>query len=200
MGAMRGRRRAIGTRGVGRLAAMALALVVAACLLLSGEARAGTYRVAQCGWGASAELDPTYPFTEGTAFSLDLSNCVPTKVGGSFSTLAGGVAGDGAGGLARARWVAPPGTSFAAAHLIWWGTPQSGSWIVVKAEGPGAYQSLGYAFGQTLPTLVDAPLDGGTWAVEAFLECLFAGPTIPCTRSAPSVMYLSGINFTLEAA
>ena len=72
--------------------------------------------------------------------------------------------------------------------------------MVVKAEGPGAYQSLGYAFGQTFPTLVDAPLDGGTWAVEAFLECLFSGPTIPCTRSAPSVMYLSGINFTLEDA
>jgi hypothetical protein len=200
--ATRGPRRAIATRGVGRLTAMALALVVVAFLLLAAEARAGTYRVAQCGWGAAAELDPTYPFTEGTAVSLDLSGCTgsPTQVSGSWITLTAGVAADGAAGLARARWVAPPGTSFAAAHLIWWGTPQSGSRIVVKAEGPAAYQSLGYAFAATSPTLVDAPLDGGTWAVEAFIECLLAGPPIPCARSAPSVMYLSGINFTLEDA
>ena len=58
-----GGRRGPGIRGVGRLVAMALALIVVAFLLLAGEARAGTYRVAQCGWGLGVELDPTLPVT-----------------------------------------------------------------------------------------------------------------------------------------
>jgi hypothetical protein len=192
--------RTVGTRGIGRLAAMVLALVVVACLVLAAEARAGTYQVEQCGWGAAAELDPTYPLTEGSAFSLDLSGCggSPTQVGGPGIALEGGLAPDGAAGLARARWVAPPGTSFAAAHFVWWGTPQTGNWIVIKAEAPGLYQSLAYAFAATTPSTLDAPLAGSTWAVEAFVECLFAGPPIYCTRSVPSVMYLNQITFTLD--
>src|ERR1700744_5657538 len=47
-----------GTRGVGRLVAMVLALVVVAFLLLAGQARAGLYTVAQCGWGGGGALDP----------------------------------------------------------------------------------------------------------------------------------------------
>ena len=57
-----GGRDGAGTRGgVGRIAAMAIGLAVLLLLLLAGEARAGLYRVAQCGWGVGAELDPSDP-------------------------------------------------------------------------------------------------------------------------------------------
>ena len=47
-----------GTRGgLGRIVAMGVALAVALLLLLAGEARAGSYRVAQCGWYVGAARD-----------------------------------------------------------------------------------------------------------------------------------------------
>jgi hypothetical protein len=47
-----------GTRGgVGRIVAMGVGLAVALLLLLAGEARAGRYAVAQCGWYVGADAD-----------------------------------------------------------------------------------------------------------------------------------------------
>ena len=51
---------------------MVIGLATVLLLLAAGDARAGLYRVAQCGWGVGAELDPTYPATEGTAFRVEL--------------------------------------------------------------------------------------------------------------------------------
>jgi hypothetical protein len=188
-----------GTRGVGRLAAMVIALAVVACLLLAGEARAGTYRVAQCGWGLGAELDPTFPTAEGSAFSLNATLCAPPPgTGPAGMKLEGGVAPDGALGLARARWVAPAGTRFAAAHLTWSGTPQPGNWQGLAVDIGGEFHLLTYAVGAVGPTPVDVPIEGPAWAFEAFIQCLTTGLYLNCTRSTPSVMRLSGLVLTLE--
>ncbi len=190
--------RLVGTRGVGRLAAMVLALVVLALLLLTGEARAGTYLVAQCGWGVGADLDPTLPPTIGPAFYFDASGC-PVRPGSGPYGMAfeGAVASDGAVGQARARWVAPGGTRFTAAQLFWAGTAQAGNWEGFGTEADGVYRVLDYTFGSAGPETVDLPIEGQAWMFEAFLQCLLGGP-IYCTRSTPSTMRLSSLTFQLE--
>jgi hypothetical protein len=190
--------RAGGARGVGRLAAMLVALVVVAFLLLAGEARAGTYEVAQCGWGVGADLDPMLTPTVGPAFYLDASGC-PVRPGYGASGLAfeAAVAPDGAVGQARARWVAPSGTRFAAAHLFWAGTAQSGNWEGFGIEAGGVYHLLAYTSGNAGPAVVDLPIEGQAWMFEAFLQCLLGGP-IYCVRSTPSTMRVSSITFVLE--
>jgi hypothetical protein len=188
-----------GTRGVGRFAARVIALTVVACLLLAGEARAGTYRVAQCGWGLGAELDPTFPAVEGSAFSLNAALCAPPPgTGPAGMKLEGGVAPDGALGLARARWVAPPGTRFAAAHLTWSGSPQPGNWQGLGVDIGSEFHLLASGFTGIEPTPIDVPIAGPAWAFEAFLQCLLGGPLVGCTRSTPSTMRLSGLVLTLE--
>jgi hypothetical protein len=177
---------------------MLVALVVVAFLLLAGEARAGTYAVAQCGWGVGADLDPALTATVGPAFYLDASGC-PARPGYGIYGLAfeGAVASDGATGQARARWVAPPGTRFTDAHLFWAGTAQSGNWEGFGTEAGGLYHLLAYTFGSAGPEAVDLPIEGQAWMFEAFLQCLLGGP-IYCVRSTPSSMRLSSITFVLE--
>src|ERR1700761_7684880 len=101
-----------GTRGgAGRVAAMVVGLAILMLLALAGQARAGTYRVAQCGWGLGVELDPTLPAITGTGFSLDASGCPrPSGSGGTGMAFEGAVAPEGVTGMARARWIAPTGT------------------------------------------------------------------------------------------
>jgi hypothetical protein len=185
--------------GVGRLAAMALALVAAAFLLLAGQARAGTYRVAQCGWGLGVELDPTLPAVTGTAFSLDASPCpVPSGAGPAGLKFEGAVAPDGAVGLARARWIAPTGTRFAGVHLVWWGSALPGNWLGLGVDVGVEYRLLDSVFTSVAPEVFDRPIEGQAWAFEAFLQCLLAGPQVGCTRSTPSTMSVGGITFLLE--
>jgi hypothetical protein len=192
----RGSRR---SAGAGRLAAMVLALVVAAFLLLAGQARAGTYRVAQCGWGLGVELDPTLPVTTGTAFSLDARGCpLPPGSGPAGMAFEGAVAPDGAVGLARARWIAPSGTRFAGVHLVWFGNALPGNWLGFGVDVGVEYHLLTYSFSKVAPEVVDLPIEGQAWAFEAFLQCLMSGPAVDCTRSTPSTMRVSGITFLLE--
>jgi hypothetical protein len=194
-----GVRRGPGTRGVGRLAAMALALVVVAFLLLAEEARAGTYRVAQCGWGVGVELDPTFPVTSGTAFTLDARGC-PTPPGSGPAGMAfeGAVAPDGAVGLARARWIAPSGTRFSGAHLVWFGSAQPGNWLGLGVDVGSENRLLTYSWSSVAPTVLDLPIEVQAWAFEAFLECLLSPPAGYCTRSTPSTMRINTITFDLE--
>jgi hypothetical protein len=192
--------RGAGTRGgVGRLAAMVIGLATVLLLLAAGEARAGLYRVAQCGWGVGAELDPTYPATEGTAFSLNSAACSPPPGSGAAGMrFEGGIAPDGVLGLARARWVAPPGTSFRGAHFTWSGSPQPGNWQGVGVDVGGEFHLVASTFTSTAPTPVDLPIAGGAWAIEAFLQCLLGGPVVGCTRSTASSMRLGELTLTLE--
>lgn len=194
--------RGAGTRGgVGRVAAMVIGLATVLLLLAAGEARGGLYRVAQCGWGVGAELDPSYPTTEGTAFSLNSAACSPPPGSGPAGMrFEGAIAADGATGLARARWIAPPGTSFRAAHLTWSGSPQPGNWQGVGVDVGSEFQLLASSWVSTAPTPVDLPIAGQAWAFEAFLQCLLGGPGIGCTRSTASSMRLAGLILTLEDA
>jgi hypothetical protein len=201
-GARRGRvaARGVGTRGgVGRLAAMVIGLATVLLLLAAGDARAGLYRVAQCGWGVGAELDPTYPATEGTAFSLNSAACSPPPGSGPAGMrFEGGIAPDGVLGLARARWVAPPGTSFRAAHVTWSGSPQPGNWQGIGVDVGSEFHLVASTFTSIAPTPVDLPIAGGAWAIEAFLQCLLGGPVVGCTRSTASSMRLAELTLTVE--
>jgi hypothetical protein len=189
-----------GTRGgVGRIAAMVVGLALLMLLALAGEARAGTYEVAQCGWGIGAELDPATPPTEGEAFSLNPAACTPPPGSGPAGMkFDAGIAPDGALGIARARWLAPPGTSFTAAHLTWSGTPQPGNWQRLGADVGSEFHLLASSFVAAAANPVDVPIQGPAWAFEAALQCLLGGPLVGCTRSVPSAMRLSGLILTVE--
>jgi hypothetical protein len=189
-----------GTRGgMGRIAAMVIGLVVVLLLVLAGEARAGTYEVAQCGWGIGAELDPATPPTEGEAFTLNASACTPPPGSGEAGMkFDAGIAPDGALGIARARWIAPPGTSFTAAHLTWSGSPQPGNWQLLGADVGSEFRLLASSFVAAAPGPVDVAIQGPAWAFEAALQCLLGGPLVGCTRSVPSAMRLSGLMLTVE--
>jgi hypothetical protein len=177
---------------------MVVGLAVLLLVALAGEARAGNYLVAQCGWGVGADLDPTLPPTVGPGFSLDVSGCpVQPGIGPRGLALEGAVAPDGAVGQARARWVAPAGTRFTAAHLFWVGSTQAGNWEGFGTEAGGVYRVLDYISGNAGPETVDLPIEGQAWMFEAFLQCLLGGP-IYCTRSTPSTMRVSSLTFQLE--
>jgi hypothetical protein len=199
-GAGAARRGRVGTRGgIGRIVAMAIGLALVLLLAVAGEARGGLYRVVQCGWGVGAELDPAYPLTEGNGFALNSNACVPPPgPAAAGMRLEAAVAPDGTFGLARARWPAPAGAVFRGARLTWSVDAQWGNW-----------QALGFDVGDTFrllvpntrsfePTPVDLAVDGQAWAFEAWLQCIYTGSTIPCSRSIPSTMRLRDLVFTLE--
>jgi hypothetical protein len=93
---------------------MVLALLVVLFLLLAGEARAGYYAVAQCGWGVGAEAD-WWDSTGGVKFRPD-SGC-----GDHLKSFTRGGAGTVTGErFARWRWVAPPTTNIRTFRATWW--------------------------------------------------------------------------------
>ncbi|HVY96122.1 MAG TPA: carboxypeptidase-like regulatory domain-containing protein [Solirubrobacterales bacterium] len=120
-----------GTRGgLGRIVAMGVALAVALLLLAAGEARAGSYRVAQCGWyvGADADWADT---TGGAKFRQD-AYCVGPPGSDAFagihmksftradqSTVSGTR-------FARWRWNAPAGASISQVRGTWFHTLHDG--------------------------------------------------------------------------
>lgn len=114
-----------GTRGgVGRIVAMGIALAVAVLLLVVGEARAGKYAVAQCGWyvGADADWADT---TGGAKFRPD-GFCVPPPPADPFDGAhLKSFTRDGQGTVsgtrfARWRWTAPAGTGITQVRGTWW--------------------------------------------------------------------------------
>ncbi len=114
-----------GTRGgLARIAAMGIGLAVAGLLLLAGEARAGTYEVAQCGWyvGADANWADT---TGGAKFRPD-AWCVPPAGADPFEGAhMKSLTRDGQGTVsgtrfARWRWDAPAGTGITQVRGTWW--------------------------------------------------------------------------------
>jgi hypothetical protein len=114
-----------GTRGGwARIVAMGIGLAVAALLLVAGEARAGTYEVAQCGWyvGADANWADT---TGGAKFRPD-AWCVPPAGADPFdgahmkSLTRDGQATVSGTRFARWRWDAPAGTGITQVRGTWW--------------------------------------------------------------------------------
>jgi hypothetical protein len=114
-----------GTRGgLGRVVAMGVGLAVALVLLAAGEAKAGKYAVAQCGWFVGADADWT-DTTGGVKFRPD-AFCVPAPGFDPFDGVhtksftresQGTVSGTR---FARWRWSAPPGTAITQFRGTWW--------------------------------------------------------------------------------
>jgi hypothetical protein len=114
-----------GTRGgYGRVVGAGLGLAVVLLLLAAGEAKAGKYAVAQCGWyvGADAGWADT---TGGAKFRQD-GWCVPPAGQDPFdgahlkSFTRDGQATVSGTRFARWRWEAPPGTAIAQVRGTWW--------------------------------------------------------------------------------
>jgi hypothetical protein len=113
-----------GTRGLARIVAMGIGLAVAMLLLAAGEARAGKYAVAQCGWyvGADAGWGDT---TGGAKFRPD-AYCVPPAGADPFDGVhVKSFTRDGQGTVSgtrfsRWRWTAPPGTGITQVRGTWW--------------------------------------------------------------------------------
>jgi hypothetical protein len=131
-----------GTRGgIGRIIAMGVALAVALLLLAAGEARAGKYTVAQCGWFAGADADWA-DTTGGAKFSPD-GWCVPPAGADPFdgvhlkSFTRGGQATVSGTRFARWRWVAPPGTGITQVRGTWWHTLHDGFEQRLGVDQPG---------------------------------------------------------------
>lgn len=108
----------------GRRLAVAIGAVLALALLVAGEARAGRYAVAQCGWGVGA--DASWADTTGGAKFYPASACVPPPGGDPFAGMhlksftrasRGTVSGTR---FARWRWQAPAGTGITAVRGTWW--------------------------------------------------------------------------------
>jgi hypothetical protein len=120
-----------GTRGgLARMIAMGIGLAVAVLLLIAGEARAGKYEVAQCGWyvGADASWADT---TGGAKFRQD-AWCVPPAGADPFDGAhMKSLTRDGQGTVsgtrfARWRWEAPAGTGISQVRGTWWHTLHDG--------------------------------------------------------------------------
>jgi hypothetical protein len=114
-----------GTRGgIGKLLAMGVALAVALLLLITGEARAGKYSVAQCGWYVG--IDAGWADTTGGAKFRPDAYCVPGPPADPFDgSHLKSLTRDGQGTVSgtrfgRWRWTAPPGTGITQVLGTWW--------------------------------------------------------------------------------
>jgi hypothetical protein len=97
---------------------MGIGLGVALLLLAAGEARGGSYAVAQCGWGAGADAD-WGDSTGGAKFRPD-GYCAGGD-GDHLKSLGREDQGTVSGTrFARWHWVAPPTTSIRAVRGTWW--------------------------------------------------------------------------------
>ena len=189
----------VGTRGVGRLAAMVLALAVVLLLVLADAARAGTYRVAQCGWGIGAELDPSMPRAEGPAAYLHPGWCTAPPAGVPAGLrFEDGLATSGEQGVVRARWAAPPGTNFASVHFTWSSEMAAGVWQVAGIDDGTEFHALAAAGASKPPIGVTQGVTGPAPAFEVRLECLLLGPLVGCDRSVSSSLTLSGVILTVD--
>ncbi|HEY2477673.1 MAG TPA: hypothetical protein VGI17_02990, partial [Solirubrobacterales bacterium] len=189
-----------GTRGgVGRIVAMVIALAVVLVLVLADVARAGTYNVAQCGWGVGVELDPSLPRTEGVAAYLHPGYCTaPARGTAAAMEFDMGMANTGEQGLARARWAAPLGTNFAGVRFTWSGEMAPGVWQVGGIDDGTEFRGVAMELGTGAPQPVAVALSGPARAFEVRLECLLLGTYWGCTRSKRSTMWLSGLTLTVD--
>jgi hypothetical protein len=103
---------------------MGIGLALALLLVAAGEARAGKYAVAQCGWYVGADAD-WWDGTGGAKFRSD-AYCVPPAGADPFDGAhLKSLTRDGQGTVsgtrfARWRWTAPAGASITQIRGTWW--------------------------------------------------------------------------------
>jgi hypothetical protein len=204
-----------GTRGgLGRIVAIGTGLAVLLLLVLAGEARAGKYAVAQCGWyvGADAGWADT---TGGAKFRQD-AWCVPPAGADPFDGAhLKSLTRDGQGTVsgtrfARWRWTAPAGTGITQVRGTWWhalhdgmeqrvgvGTPSGGFDPFLSTSTTDiAPRDFVVGFATPMPTLEDrllcaraeskwCSLDAGSWSALRAL-------TITLEDSSPPAAGIGG--------
>ncbi|HUC00537.1 MAG TPA: hypothetical protein VMS11_11980 [Solirubrobacterales bacterium] len=193
-----------GTRGgIGRVLAMGIALALALLLALAGEARAGKYAVAQCGWYAGADAD--WADTTGGVKFRPETFCVPPPGADPFAgTHVSNFTREGQGTVSgnrfgRWRWLAPGGTVITALR---------GSWAHALRDGmQHRIGGVDWAGGFT-PVLVAAAIEpalaefaigfpNGALAVEDRLLCARAESSW-CSIDLGSWSGVRALTFTLE--
>lgn len=192
-----------GTRGgMGRIAAMGIALAVTLLLLAAGEARAEKYSVAQCGWFVGADADWA-DNTGGLKFRQD-AFCVPPAGsdpfdGAHLKTLTregqAAVAGTHFG---RWRWSAPPGTAITKVRASWWHALHDGFEQRIGGVGPAGFEPFRSSAGtDTTPTEFVAGFVTPVSALEDRLLCAKAESN-SCSLAAQSWSGLRALTITLE--
>jgi hypothetical protein len=199
--------------GLGRIVAIGIALAVALVLLVTGEAQAGKYAVAQCGWYAG--LDADWADTTGGAKFRPDAYCVPGPPADPFEGShaktftregQGTVSGTRVG---RWRWIAPPGTGITQVSGTWWhalhdgleqrlGTVAGGAFVPFAAAGATDVTPRPFVAGFAAPQLVFedrllcaraesswCSLDPGSWSALRAL-------TITVEDDAPPAAGISG--------
>jgi hypothetical protein len=190
------------------MVAMGIGLAVALVLLIAGEARAGRYAVAQCGWyvGADADWADT---TGGVKFRSD-GYCVPPPGSDPFDGAhLKSFTKDGQGTVsgtrfARWRWLAPPGTGITQVRGTWWHALHDGiEQRIGVGNGVGSFDPFLSAdatdatprefvagFATPMPALEDrllcaraeakwCALDPGSWSGLRALTITIDDPTAP---------------------
>jgi hypothetical protein len=114
----------LGTRGVGRVLAMGVALALALLLLAAREASAGKYAVAQCGWHVGVDASWA-DSTGGAKFRPDSYCATPPDADPFDEAHLKSFTRDGQGTVsgtryARWRWDAPAGTGISQVRGTWW--------------------------------------------------------------------------------
>ncbi|MBA3867083.1 MAG: hypothetical protein H0X42_12190, partial [Solirubrobacterales bacterium] len=189
--------------GIGRIVAMGIALAIALLLLIVGEARAGKYAVAQCGWyvGADADWADT---TGGVKFRPD-GFCVPAPPADPFDgSHLKSFTRDGQGTVsgtrfARWRWSAPPGTGITQVSGTWWHALHDGleQRIGVVNGGGGFDPFLAAASTDATPRTFVAGFPAPMPALEDRLLCARAESKW-CSLDASSWSGLRALTITLE--
>jgi hypothetical protein len=111
-------------RALGRALAIGIGMAAVLLLALVGEARAGKYEVAQCGWHVGA--DAAWADTTGGAKFRPDAWCVPPAGADPFdgahmkSLTRGGQSTVSGTRFARWRWEAPAGTGISQVRGTWW--------------------------------------------------------------------------------
>ena len=134
---------------------MGIGLAVALLLIVAGEAKAGKYAVAQCGWYVGA--DAGWADTTGGVKFRPSSFCVAPAGTDPFDGVhvksftrygQGTVSGTR---FARWRWVAPPGTGITQVRGTWWHALHDGMEQRLGVDpGNGGFEVFGAAGGTDL--------------------------------------------------
>jgi hypothetical protein len=193
-----------GTRGGrGRIVAMGVGLAVALLLVTAGEARAGKYAVAQCGWhlGSDAAWADT---TGGVKFRPDSLCATPAGADPFDAAHLKSFTRDGQQTVsgtrfARWRWTTPPGTGIVQVRGTWWHTLHDGFEHRLGTDGGDGGFAPFASTGATDLSLGDfaAGFSPPQWAFEDRLLCARAESKF-CSVDPGSWSSLRALTITVE--